>query len=581
MSEQGAFAREFDVLVARSIRRGRLDVGELLDAYGQLQPGGHPLIGERRCVDLEAMVAALTSLPRVLLDCHGIMVVTDLNGFDHTPVQSSVVPAGYLGDGTLLLEASLGYVSLMNIVAPMCLLAHELNKGHELLAKAGLVTVDSFAIEKMDLFDAPSSEKEEKEEEEKEEDEGKEDEFDDQDQVAAAALARIAFALGVDQGRLEQADDATNGNLVRLLLAEVGLPEILLHHELTTAAISRKTRGRADTLLNTLAEMGLANRRLHLWIGDGVISDCLSPYTRDLRDVLIAWGGANPQSLGGDLLSLDDTVSEDGLYALAHDFLRTDPALHRERAEAERTVGLIRCAVGESRYEIVDLGRVDPRVCDARLSAWHISQPAPVIVRMGLDVEDTGASGLRHLLTTLSGSIASVTLVLDGTTLSGEPGTVLLPQLMVNWAGEEKLFLPSLQPLEIDGLVPAVLRGAMLSAPSAAVLSPSRISELAQFFGIAGIEIGGVGAFRALIDAFWQGNLAAAVFRCAMVNSESTSTGRPCIATLNGIAAVAIATLRQIAAPPPVVPIATPEPPTSRRQEVALPLPGRGFRIKA
>ena len=76
-SEIASSAQELEILVARAVRHGRLDVEELLDSYVRLKPGGHEHIDNMRRV-CEAGAVVLPASPGWY---HGVSGVRDLVDF--------------------------------------------------------------------------------------------------------------------------------------------------------------------------------------------------------------------------------------------------------------------------------------------------------------------------------------------------------------------------------------------------------------------------------------------------------------------------------------------------------------------
>ena len=348
----------------------------------------------------------------------------------------------------------------------------------------------------------------------------------------------------------------------------------------------RRRRGEraGQRIASLLAESGYLTRPVHLWVGPGAVTECLSPYARDLRDALRTWALQKAHEkhspLAEDLHEPSMQPSEDELYAIAHDFLRSDPRLPQERETAERSVGLTRHVVDGISLETIDLARIDLDLCDARLNVGYIPSPAPVLLRLDPDPSDPDAFLLRSLLDTLGPTIASVTIVLEGSLLRGPPGSVLLPHLLIRWAGEQKLAPPATAPFDPEDLNGyangPVQRGAVLSVPSAALLSREHVDEVRQRYDVAAIDVGGDGMIDALNDALWAGTLGPEP--CAgwvLVGTERVSTGRLSVASQSGTSAVAVARLRALFAPPPEPPARTREP--ARR----LPSSRPPIRIKA
>lgn len=621
MSQLSLYALELEVLVARAARRGWLDIEELLETYARLQPTGHPELANVRKVDVVAAANALASLPIELMESEKVLVVPRLDAFPHEPVRAAAgMRGGLLSDGTLLLEAQLGVVSLVDLAATLCALQHEVYKALALLPSELLEdaaespdVLDEYLADDDALMDELEAEPEthaapeadapaqpepdvpaqadsEPEPEtpatgddfRSDDDDGDDD--DASEEVDEAALSHLAFAWGTDPDTLWRGNVASEGTLLHLLLGHAQLPRIEVHADLEPGAIAGRKQATAQRMLSTLAEMGLLSRPVHLWIGSGVLTECLSPYARDMRPLLHRWVAHAPEALGEDLAGIEGPLREDAMYAAAHDFVRCDSRLVDEREAADRTAGVMRFCIDDVAFECIDLSRIDLDVCDARLAQWGVETPAPVILRLPADLGDPEANLLRALLEALGPVVASATVLLQGTVLTGAPGTVLLPHLLLRWAGEQKISLPVASSFDADDFHgytdSAVQHGAVLSVPSASLVSARRIAELQQQLNIAAIEVGGAGALGALNDALWCGTLSTdAKISWVLVSTQQTSTGRPSVASLAGMSAVAIAKLREVVAPvpPQPEPVVTQEPTQPRRAAPSR----RAIRIKA
>lgn len=544
-SSIGSHAREFEVLVMRGIRRGVLDARELLDTYVALQPASHPELGNRRRFDLAAVVGAMRRLPRELWSAPTVRVVPRLAHFTARPLEVNGVAAGVLDDGTVLLEARFGVVSIMGLAASLCAVLHERDKALELLAPLA----ESLAAS--ELGPTPSS---------------------------------VALALGLDEASFLEGCAATGDALLTVLDHDFVEPRPWLHPALEPRAIAERGAARGRAVVAALAEMGLFERPLHVWLGNPVITDCLSPYPRELREPLLRWASTRPAGLGADLGALEGPHGEDAVYAIAHDLIQVEPQLVGERIEADRTVGIQHRESDGLGFEVIDLARVDPSLCDARLFDFVAPEDRPVLLRLPIDLEDHAGALLRELLGALATRVASVTVVMEGSVLSGAAGTLAAPRLVVRWAGDEKLVVPGL--VSLDDAVfssfssEAPRAGAVLSLPSASLLSSAHLDELVARVGVSAIEVGASGVIETLADAAWSGRLGQARLSLALVASRSAETGRSSVDTLTGCAGVALALLRGLASPPPYeeAPAPAPQPePTPRRPKSS----GRAMRIKA
>lgn len=575
-----AAARELEALVARAARLGRLDPAELLPTYVRLMPTAHPHLPNERCFDVQGVIDALAMLPVGLLDAPAVRVVARLEAFRYEPVPGGSFVAGRLEDGTLLIGAGRGIVPLINLAAPLCLLAYEASKARRLLGAAGLVRIlggkppsetaaDVVALDDASLGSDPAT-LDETEERPKtgavDPPEQLERDRSADPPAKGQPLAEVAFQLGINEAALLELDERSRGAVLALALNDHPLPEVLIHADLEPMAATRHTANAAQGLLETLAENGLAKRPIHLWVGNDVVTDCVSPYARELREVLLAWARQNAETLDPEIATLLDSPGEDLSYAVMHDFLRAGDGLLDERARADRTVGILRSAGLGLPFEIIDLGRVDPTLCDARLPAWQLEPPAPVLIRLTADLEDDEATALCAVVDALGSQIASVTLLLEGTLLGDTSSGILLPHLMVRWAGEEKLSIPAQAAFDTSELasltdVP-ITTGAVLSVSAASLLSAAHVSDLTQMYGVGALQVGSAALVAALADARWKGTLRPDVpVAWALVGVQRLATGRPTVPSLAGCAALAVATLRRIVGQPGQAKATEPQPP--------------------
>jgi len=527
-------AQEFDALVSRAARRGVLEVDDLIDAYTALAPAAHPLLAEPRQLDLQALVNALAALPAEFITAPRVCVVPRLERFAGTPVAASSARAAKLDDGTLLIEGRLGHLSLLALAGPLCVLRHETAKAHALMDDLVATQQERLAQQSTtrndnDRASGPG----------------------EQTAVLELSLAQVAFALGVDELSWLAAETATNGALSTALAPDWRLPEIALHADFGATARRREAHTAYERVFLLLAEMGLVGRPLHLWIGPGAITDCVSPYTRELREVITTWARQHPEALGDDLVLGDDAPGEDTVYALAQELLAAEPRLDDERRAAERTVGILREGVDGFDFDIIDLGRLDAGLCDARLPRWQVQEPAPVLIRIAASLDDASDGGLAALLAPIAARLRSITLALDGSARGAPDGALFLPDVLVRWAGEHLLAVPAanrVQPGDFAGLTSAVsVGGGALCVPHASLLSAGHMGELGRELKANVVTLGGDALLDALARAVWAGVLAPEVeIVWAVVSGRTVASGRPSLATQGGHSALALWRLRGI-----------------------------------
>lgn len=208
------------------------------------------------------------------------------------------------------------------------------------------------------------------------------------------------------------------------------------------------TEGAVAQLLAHIAEQGLLQRPLHLFFGPPIFTWCLSPYVRDLREPIIQWARDFQTSVASDLHDLPDVIHEDLLYALAHDFNAIDPRLRDERHRADRTVGIFRFPLGVQLVDVIDCGRIDKKAIDVRIPWQKFHAAPPVFIRLSIT---GGASELiTQLLSLTSDHIRGLTLVYDGHT-SDEDLHGVLPPYAIDSAGRI-LDIPGTSSLRLEEL---------------------------------------------------------------------------------------------------------------------------------
>lgn len=589
--------REFCVLVRRAAKRGELDVGALIDSYMALAPAGHPHLDEPRKIALATLVDAIQSLPRGFLDHQDVRLVPDLSRYDLRRIPSQGPAAGVLEDGTLLIEARNGMSSLLSFSATVCALAVEWSKIRTLLAhwsdpeETPEEDPEASLHENYDDDHAPNP------------NEAVEDDtehgsapaipasvgdeaaaiFDDEiaDFASPVEIGTLAFELGIDERDFLDASSKTHGTFHELIERELRLPSLRMHADLSPRIAAKRGSARARYVHDQLVEAGFGERPVHLWIGDSVVTDCLSPYPRDLREPLLHWASTGPEQLGNDLRVDDDLVDEATLYALMRDFLTVDALLHDERAAAEGSVGIERCGRGSGALEMIDLDRIDPTAIDARLVEWHSASGA-VLLRIPRPVDDGAEEQIRAMLDAFGSQLESITLTLEGSFIQHHGvDTVLLPRLLLGWEGEEKITSPlpgALRAEEFMGLA-STSPQTVLSVPTASLLNARHIEALSAAYGVGAIEKGGAGILGAIRDAAWRG----ALLPTCSVSWTLTAAGRRVgtrtdLATLRSLSGIAIALLRWIGGN--ATDSLDPQPPEPEKERAKVPS-HHAFRIRA
>lgn len=587
---QSAVARaseEFVVSLRRALRRGELDIAELLDCYVDLEPSGHRHLGNPRKVSLETLSDVLRRLPALFTHVHEVRLVQDLEGFEVEPLPGTGWRSGVMPDGSLLIEMPHGASSVVSLVASVCALTVEWGKIQSILGTRPRSATEDYAPESAaqavaaagvgeDDWDLQSSAQASSGGAEPE---PARDEVDPAASHPIADVSELAFELGVDERSLMNASASTRGVLYELLNEPVSLPRIRTHADLDHAEYERRGAELGRRLGESLSAQGMRGRPTHVWLGNNVLSDCLSPYARELREALLTWARSHPDRLGSELSSLPQLVDESTVYAVMRDFFRNHPEVEDERREADATVGITRQRIDTLSYEWIDLRRVEASVFDARILHWRIDDDA-IMLRIAPPADVHPGAMFQALLQELAPELRSVTALLEGTLLqASSPAAIVLPQLLIEWAGERKVSLPGvrkLAPEDFMGLADSsVTSGAVLSMPTAALLNAEHIEELARSYRVAALTLGGGELIQSLNDALWSGRLDPDIpIAWALINDARTAS-RPSLASITAASAVAIALLRQIGAPPPVE--APPEPEPEKPQ----PMSRTAFRIRA
>lgn len=371
-------ALEFDVLLRRGIGRGVLDLAELFAAFVQ-----HAQHLELPCMDpnrleLAACMQALRQLPPMFLGHSHWRLVDKLAAFDLAPVaHESLCPWQALDDTTLVVACPHGEQSIHSLVSTWCVVLHEQRKFLAYCQREPQIAV---------WLQAPQ-----------------------------AYRDSLAFAFGQDSHTVHQAlATEEDGLLLSQLLMSASLSSMHVHTSLQTSQSTARRKRVTQGLLGGLAEMGLLQRPVHLFLGASQVLECLSPYHRDLGAQICAWGDAQWQAHGKtrDVRFQEDP---DGSYLLQAAFLRQDKALLQEKHLAERSVGIQHGHLDGASFTWLDLGRLPQTACDPRLNdLGHAGQhDAPILLHLNPSQMPPLAPMLPRLLESL-GPLRSVCVIVDG-----------------------------------------------------------------------------------------------------------------------------------------------------------------------
>jgi hypothetical protein len=309
----------------------------------------------------------------------------------------------------------------------------------------------------------------------------------------------------------------------------------------------------AAQLLTEIVEMGFSERPLILWVGPKTLTECLSPYGRDLRELLIHWAYENPQSLGADLQPLPETLSEDAVYCVLQDFLKTDIRLSEEQQKACRTVGIYHSARGGTPSELIDLSRVDPSGCDARLLPWpKLPTDAPVVIRVEPSIE---ASTLQILFEKLGRQLVAVVFALPATLLESTSGALVIPTLLINGVTGEKLSPLTSTTLTSEALGLPFTRGSVLCVPNADIVFHNYDADFFSKWHVRGYTLSDLGLLSEVRDAVWLRFLPnLRHLQWFLINTTSEISDRLTLAQTQTSSALAIKMLRQWLAEPSMPP---------------------------
>ena len=367
-------------------------------------------------------------------------------------------------------------------------------------------------------------------------------------------MSHLAFVWGTDPLTLVELDDESQGLLLSLLLGRSQIPDIDLHAGLAPSAIASHFAQQADRVLEVLAENGLMGRGTHLWLGPESITDCLSPFTRDLREPLLRWAEANVMLAGLDGSLPEEKITEDWLYVIAQRFLDGDEALLRERDEADRSVGILRHRWPGVNFDSVDLCRIEAGGCDTRLAQWRVGADAPILLRLSFGFQDVEQTFITRILEVIGPYLASVNVVLRGNILGPAVGDLLLPSMVLDLCGGEALALPNPSTLHADDLSlyaeGPIPNFPVLSAPSFRLISGEYLEHLKERYGVAGVHLGCSDSLRALQLALWSGSLQreTPVSTC-LFQGKPRHGFTECLREQYALSAVAIAALRTMGDP--------------------------------
>ena len=445
---------EFEVIVARAARTGVLPVDDVVQTYAELARL-RPHSEQARCINLSGIVRALQVLPRQIWQANMVLLVPRLSAYPHLTHQIAHSPHAFacaaLADTTLLCEAPYGRASLYDYAHYLALALCEAHKAQNLLAQAASASSPS---------PKPPS-------------------------PSPPDLAMLAFAWGHDAATLQRCVSQAGEGLLSFLQAPSPAPKLHVHHSFAPMARHKHATECGDSLIRLVAEAGLADRPMHVLAGDLNVLDCVSPYARELRAPLLAWGAAHSATWAHAAAS--SCVGDDPVYAILRAFLPTDGRLGPEKAAAERSVGIHQYALGAGgptdrafswQLTLIDTARLDARLCDPRLGAFRVRTPAPVIICLqAVDPCQLGIL-LDHLVRTFAERLASIFIADKSYVPAAPSGHVIVASRFENMTGGPPVALPA------GALLPEDLSGLLSQPPSYGVLYSAPCLALAQHMDV-------------------------------------------------------------------------------------------------
>lgn len=179
------------------------------------------------------------------------------------------------------------------------------------------------------------------------------------------------------------------------------LPALRVHPDLTDASCEALGQSRGRAILGLLAEMGLAGRPWHLWLGPKTPQARLSPYVRDLGEALWRWGETHGLVAPGDAAEPTTVAGRSPieLYRLAEAFVASYGGLAAERSTAERSVGITQARIDGLDVAVIDLSRAVPELWDVRLpqnNPWHHADRAQAPLLVQIDTMDDASDEREH-----------------------------------------------------------------------------------------------------------------------------------------------------------------------------------------
>lgn len=529
----------FEHFIRMTLRRGYLDLEAALEHYRRLRPDAHPHLHHPQVVDVQALRQALAALPPGFVEAPEVLVVKRLDDFAPQEIlQGGDFRAGVLSDGTLILACPRPEEDVAHLVALLCLIDTAQEKA------LGLIPAQLLQSEADPSGDGPSD----------------------------ADIAHLSTAWGTTPQALFDGAQATNGLLLRWLLGRSEIPPVRLHPNLDASLHHEDERRLAQSVVGAIAEMGLIHRPAILWFGAQSPMDCLSPYTRDNRDVLLQW--AKEQGL------VPQPADENSVYAIARELLDAHPDAAAEKTEVERRLGInhINLAGG---FDIIDLGRIVPDAIDTRAQPWQCAEPKPVLLRFPLNIENHGEVFLSTLLTQLAGQLRDI-VVAAPICAAQSPKTLVFPKLLVGLEPFARFSLPTQNNLlaraedtlrsYYDG---TVQEAPVLWSPGYRLVDHHTLEALQARYGLAGILGDGALILRQIAECFWTGTLKTCPLTVTLVDPKDPSQSAQ-----HALALALIHSLGQRQAPQP-----EPERPSMERAAETTPekpIPSRrAIRIRA
>lgn len=480
---------KFVILVRHGALCSRLEIGQLLEAYCEMEPSLHRHCNTPDVVDVEALLYAAARLPSTIYHVREILIQADVP--DKLPEMAGIVqlstaarrrPIFQVGNNVIIVVAREGRTELLDLITLLCSYQLEAGKIAQLLQGSPLLDDLSAVLE------------------------GKSHTLEERNRI----LARLAFELGTTDDLLVALDRNWKGELLERLLYFTHHPPAFvarLHRDYSVVASQSRAKLWADNLKRAVDNLEQGDGPIHILSSNTHSTvNLLAGYAFQVIDEI--WDWALSHSEHTQYLNLQAGRSANVTYFLLRDWLRAHPERQVERDNWEKEMGVFHL---EDAYytgvhsQVIEMAKVDPNKADPRLRDYlpPCRESRAVIVNFDYAFGEQAGILVEQLFRVFQDRVASFSIMGKAGTVVGGRGGVMLPTFLLKEGSRDVYDLPFGNALKESDFTDLMLGqvhsgGPMLTVAGTILQNEKMLRRYREEWGILGLEMEGIPYLRAL-----------------------------------------------------------------------------------